>query len=68
MKPSDIIRHYGTQVEAAAALGVAQSTISGWVTSGKVPALRQMQAQRLTRGRLKVDAAAMAKLRAAGLA
>jgi hypothetical protein len=68
MKPSDIIRHYGTQVEAAAALDVAQSTISGWVTSGKVPALRQMQVQRLTRGRLKVDALAMARLRAMGCA
>jgi hypothetical protein len=68
MKPSDIIRHYGTQVEAAAALDVAQSTISGWVTSGRVPALRQMQVQRLTRGRLKVDAPAMARLRAMGFA
>jgi len=68
MKPSDIIRHYGTQVEAAAALDVAQSTISGWVTSGRVPALRQMQVQRLTRGRLKVDAPAMARLRAMGCA
>ena len=55
MKPEEIVSYYGTQVKAAAALGVDQSSISNWCTAGKVPLVRQYQVQLATRGKLKAD-------------
>ena len=67
MKPIELVRHYGTQVRAAAALGVSQPTISGWIVSGQMPPLRQYQAQRLTRGKLKISERARAQLQMLGV-
>ena len=53
MKTSDVVRHYGTQTAAAAALGMDQSSVSGW---GEFPPdKRQLQVERLTNGLLKAE-------------
>ena len=53
MKTSDVVRHYGTQTAAAAALGMDQSSVSGW---GEFPPdKRQLQVERLTSGALKAE-------------
>ncbi len=54
MTYDELICHYGTQQEAADAIGVSQPTISGW-REGGIPVLRQYQIQVITRGRLKVQ-------------
>jgi hypothetical protein len=41
MTYDDIIKHFGTQVEAAKWLGLGQSTIAGWKRDG-IPELRQL--------------------------
>ena len=53
MTTSDVIRHYGTQQKVADALGIRQGSVSGW--GEYPPALRQLQLQRLTNGRLKAE-------------
>ena len=45
----------GTQAKLAAKLGIDQSSVSGW--GKRVPDARQIQIQKMTRGRLKADAA-----------
>jgi transcriptional repressor of cell division inhibition gene dicB len=53
MKTADVVRHYGTQTAAAAALGIDQSSVSGW---GEFPPdKRQLQIERLTDGALKAE-------------
>jgi hypothetical protein len=53
MKTSDVTIHYGTQTAAAKALGIDQSSISGW---GEYPPdRRQVQIERLTLGALKAE-------------
>ena len=53
MKTSDVVRHYGTQTAVAAALGIDQSSVSGW---GEFPPdKRQLQIERLTQQALKAE-------------
>lgn len=53
MKTSDVVRHYGTQTAVAAALGMDQSSVSGW---GEYPPdRRQLQIERLTGRVLKAE-------------
>jgi hypothetical protein len=53
MKTSDVVRHYGTQTAVAAALGIDQSSVSGW---GEFPPdNRQLQIERLTHQALKAE-------------
>jgi hypothetical protein len=47
------IKHYGTQVELASALGITQASVSEW--GDYPPKLRQLQLQQITRGRLKAE-------------
>jgi hypothetical protein len=49
----DLISHFRTQVAAAEALGVFQSTVSDWKARGAIPPLRQLQVEALTAGKLK---------------
>ena len=51
MDYKSLIRHFKTQQLAANALGLDQSTISGW-RSG-IPLLRQYQIQVVTSGKLR---------------
>lgn len=55
MTPADVINHFGTQQKTARALGMAQSSIAGWVEENRVPLGRQYQIQVLTGGVLKAD-------------
>lgn len=53
MTTEQAIRHYGSQQKLASALGIKQPAVAGW---GKhPPAIRQLQLQQLTRGRLKAE-------------
>ncbi|MES2958483.1 MAG: Cro/CI family transcriptional regulator [Pseudomonadota bacterium] len=54
MKTSEVIGHFGTQQKAADAMGLHQTTVCGW---GEYPPdLRQIQIERITRGKLKAEA------------
>ena len=55
MKPTQILKHWPTQLEAAKAIGVSQPTISYWKTSGSIPPLQQLRIQTVTLGALKAD-------------
>jgi len=53
MRTEDVIRHFLTQKAAAAALGIRQSSVAEW---GEFPPpARQLQLQRITRGKLKAE-------------
>jgi hypothetical protein len=53
MTKDEAVREFGTQVALGEALGINQNTVSSW---DKVPILRQLQLEALTKGRLKADA------------
>lgn len=55
MNYQQVIRHFGTQVKTAAALGITQSTVSAW--RGTVPARYQYQIEVITDGKLRADKA-----------
>lgn len=61
MKTADIIKYFGTQVEAAERIGVTQPTISNWKKRGYIPALQQLRIQHLTAGKLKADSKILGK-------
>lgn len=50
-----VIRFFGSQVAAAAALGVTQPTISMWRARGSIPHLQQLRIEHITDGRLRAD-------------
>jgi|DEB0MinimDraft_10_1074344.scaffolds.fasta_scaffold134013_1 hypothetical protein len=56
MTYKQLIRHYGTQVNAAKAIGVTKGAVCQWQHTG-VPILRQYQVELLTNGKLKADKA-----------
>jgi DNA-binding transcriptional regulator YdaS (Cro superfamily) len=67
MTYSELIEHYGSQAEAARALGLKQPSIHEWQAT-TIPYDRQCQIQIATGGRLlarKKDDARIAKKRAA---
>lgn len=47
------IKHYGTQDKLAKALGMSQASVSEW--GEYPPALRQLQLQQITKGKLKAE-------------
>ena len=47
------IKHYGTQQKLADALGMSQASVSEW--GEYPPALRQLQLQQVTKGKLKAE-------------
>ena len=53
MKTKDVIDHFGTIALLAKAIGVKAPSIYSWGV--KVPALRQYQIEKKTRGRLKAE-------------
>lgn len=61
MTPQQVVKHFGTQRKAAAALDLTQPTISNWVIRGRVPAGAQLRVQAATRGKLKADREALKK-------
>lgn len=59
MTPEKLIAHFETGKNAARAMGVAPSSVSEWVSKGRVPIDRQCQAEIITGGKLKADRAAL---------
>lgn len=55
MKIDQVIKHFGSQVAAAHALGVQQPTISNWKTRGRIPHIQQLRIEHLTNGKLKAQ-------------
>lgn len=55
MKIDQVIKHFGSQVAAAEALGVQQPTISNWKTRGRIPHIQQIRIEHLTGGKLKAQ-------------
>lgn len=55
MKIDQVIKHFGSQVAAAEALGVQQPTISNWKTRGRIPHIQQLRIEHLTKGKLKAQ-------------
>jgi DNA-binding transcriptional regulator YdaS (Cro superfamily) len=53
MRTEDVIRYYRTQKAAADALGIRQSSVAEW--GDYPPAARQLQIQKVTRGKLKAE-------------
>lgn len=53
MKRSDALKHFKTQAALAEALGIGQSSVAEW--GEDIPALRQIQIERITVGALKAD-------------
>ena len=59
MSPKQVVDFFGTQVATAQALGIAQSSVAGWVADGKVPMDRQYQIELATDGQLRADLPAL---------
>lgn len=53
MTYSDVLRHFGTQVAIAQALGITQPTVSAW--DGEVPSKYQYQLEVITSGQLRAE-------------
>ena len=54
MEFDKVIQYFGTQVKAAAALGINQSSIAAWKRNG-IPVPRQYQIEVVSGGALKVS-------------
>ena len=56
MTVTELIRHYGSGPKAAAAMGLeSASALYQWRRAGRIPPLRQVQIEHLTKGALKAD-------------
>lgn len=62
MKIDNVIKHFGSQIAVADALGVTQPTISNWKARGKIPQLQQLRIEHITRGKLRADSKIFAKV------
>jgi DNA-binding transcriptional regulator YdaS (Cro superfamily) len=56
MKFEQLIKHFGSQVMAADAIGVTQPTLSNWKKRGSIPHLQQLRIEHVTKGKLKAAA------------
>lgn len=62
MRKDDLIKHFGSQLAAAAALDVTKQAVNGW--GDIVPEGMAYKAQVITGGALKVDPSVYRKLKA----
>lgn len=53
MTKNQAIEHFGTQVALAKALGIEQPSVAGW--GEYPPALRQLQIEKVTGGKLRAE-------------
>lgn len=51
MNKAEVIAYFGSVVETARALGIAQPSVTNW--SEQLPILRQLEIERLTGGKLR---------------
>lgn len=63
MTYEQLIEHFGSQAAAARAFSVSQPSVWEWQKNG-IPEDRQLEAQKITGGALKADAAIIEKYRA----
>lgn len=59
MSPKQVIEYFRTQIGVAEALGIAQSSVAGWIEAGEVPEVRQYQIELATNGQLRADLPAL---------
>jgi DNA-binding transcriptional regulator YdaS (Cro superfamily) len=59
MNPKQVIDFFGTQTNTAKSLGIAQSSVAGWVQAGEVPMDRQYQIELASDGQLRADLPAL---------
>lgn len=62
MRKEEAISFYGSQSALARALGIAQASVAGW-TGEYPPGGRQLQIEKLTKGKLKAEPDCMAPKR-----
>lgn len=55
MKIEQVIKHFGSQVILAEAVGVSQPCVSNWRKRGKIPHLQQIRIEHVTKGKLKAS-------------
>jgi DNA-binding transcriptional regulator YdaS (Cro superfamily) len=55
MTIDQLVQYFGSQAKAAQALGCTQPCVSNWKTRQRIPALQQIKAERISRGKLKAD-------------
>lgn len=66
MKPQELIDAFGgTQMSAAKALNRGQATVSDWFRKGEVPIDVQIEAEVLSKGKIKADLPKTVRERAA---
>ncbi|AEE26330.1 Cro/CI family transcriptional regulator [Francisella hispaniensis] len=53
MKINHVIKHFKTKAELARVLKIEPSAVSHWVKKDEIPAKRQLQIQKITKGKLK---------------
>lgn len=58
-----LIKHFGTQLQAAKAIGCSQPTLSNWKARGRIPLLQQMRIELITEGKLKAQPLLVGKKR-----
>lgn len=64
MTPNQVVEHFGGLTKATTAIGLqSHSAVWQWHRRGAVPALRQLQIEALTDGKLKMSKAARKELR-----
>lgn len=56
MRFDDVMNHYGSLSGIARALQTTRQAVFGWKIAGRVPALRQLQIEADTDGKLPADA------------
>lgn len=65
MTPKQVITHYGTQLEAADAIGVSKQAISLWKQKKKIPLEYQLEFEIQSSGALLADVPEAIRARAA---
>lgn len=55
MTADQIIKYYGGELQAAAAIGKSHQTIKNWLSGGRIPHNTQQFIQSVTLGKLKAD-------------
>jgi len=53
MTKQEVIKHFGNAANVARALDISRAAVSSWPED--IPLLRQLQLEKLTKGKLKAD-------------
>jgi predicted transcriptional regulator len=50
MTPTELVKHYGSQVAAAKALGISRAAVQKWVKTGRIPPVRYWHVMAMVKG------------------